>query len=135
MTTWILAVLALWVAQTFLPTTMRLVQAPDMSNSTMDHLKGKDNAPELSIMGGRANRALDNLQQALPVFLTLALLLEIRGVTDSLAIQGAMVFFVARVLYVPAYMVGILGVRSTVWFASWVGLGMMIAALLGSGIS
>jgi hypothetical protein len=33
-----------------------------------------------------------------------------------------------RVLYVPAYLSGVPGLRSAVWVASWVGLCLMLAA-------
>ena len=34
------------------------------------------------------------------------------------------------VLYVPAYLTGVPGVRSAVWVGSWVGLAMMLAPFL-----
>jgi uncharacterized MAPEG superfamily protein len=130
MTPWILAVLGLWVAQTFVAAGFRTVLAPNPQEATWDHMKGKDRPPEPSLLGGRAARAQQNMAEALPVFLGLALLLEVQGTTSSLAWQGAAVFLIARVLYVPAYMAGILGVRSTVWGIGLVGLGMMVAAVL-----
>ncbi len=129
MTPWILAVLALWVAQVFLAAGFKTVLAPDPQAAVHDHLRGKDRAPEPSIIGGRAARAQQNLAEALPVFLGLALLLEARGNPPVLAGQGAAVFLVARVLYVPAYLSGIVGLRSLVWAAAGVGLAMMVAAV------
>ncbi|MFK7929726.1 MAG: MAPEG family protein, partial [Myxococcota bacterium] len=48
---------------------------------------------------------------------------------QSLANLGALIFLGARILYVPAYLSNILGVRSVVWGVSWIGLGLMIGAL------
>jgi uncharacterized MAPEG superfamily protein len=77
----------------------------------------------------RAERALTNMYEALPVFLAIGLLLVVRGVNDGLAIQGAWIFLISRIVYVPAYLAGVFGIRSVVWVVSWVGLVMMIVAL------
>ena len=70
------------------------------------------------------------MYEALPVFMTIALLLVFRGVNDGLAMHGAWIFLVSRIFYVPAYLAGIFGVRSAIWVVSWVGLVMMIIALM-----
>jgi uncharacterized MAPEG superfamily protein len=69
------------------------------------------------------------MQEALPVFLALALLNVFLG-TGALATTGATVFLIARVLYVPAYLAGITGVRTLIWAASVVGLVMMLGPIL-----
>ena len=63
------------------------------------------------------------------MFLTVALLHEIRG-TGEAAVPWALGFFSARVVYVPAYLSGVPGLRSTAWMLGWVGLGGMIVTLL-----
>lgn len=127
---WIFAVLALFVAQTLLPSTIRyLLAGPGLWERLRIALGSRDEEPPLSQRAIRAQRALANLHEALPVFMTLALVLEIRG-ADELATRGAAVFLGARVLYVPAYLSGITGLRSTIWMASWVGLALMVAALV-----
>ena len=126
---WILAVLALWVVQTFLAASFNTVFAPEPSAATLDHMKGKDHKPEPTKLGGRAERARNNMLEALPVFLAIALLLQIQGDASTLAQAGAAVFLGARILYIPAYLVAIMGVRTLVWAGGWVGLGLMIAAL------
>jgi uncharacterized MAPEG superfamily protein len=130
MVSWILAVLALFVIQSMLPACFRyaLDKADGVAWRTI--LGPRDEQPPLPVMGGRAARALGNLQESLPVFLTLALLHVFQKTEAGLAEQGAAIFLVARVLYVPAYLSGIGGVRSLVWSVGWVGLGLMIAALL-----
>jgi uncharacterized MAPEG superfamily protein len=47
-----------------------------------------------------------------------------------LATTGATVFLVARVLYVPAYLAGVMGLRTLIWVASLVGLVLMLLPLL-----
>lgn len=130
MIAWILAVLGLFVVQTLLPSTLRYILAGAGSAHRLRAALGpRDEQPPLSPLGRRARRALGNMHEALPVFLTLAMLHVVQKTTASLANHGASLFLVARVVYVPAYMSGIMGVRSAVWVVSWVGLAMMIAAL------
>lgn len=133
MTPFILAVLGLFVVQTIVPTALRYFTQPALRPHLGDALRARDTPPPMPLVGSRADRALANLQEALPVFLGLALLVELKGVAAGLATQGALVFLIARVLYVPAYLTAIAGVRSTVWSVSWLGLGMMIATLLRAG--
>lgn len=132
MVTWILAVLALFVTQTLLPPTIRyLLAGPGVGDRLRIALGPRDVQPSLSPVGARAERALANLHEALPVFLTLALLhVALRTATAS-ASYGAACFLAARVLYVPAYLSGVPGLRSALWVASWVGLAMMLLALRG----
>ena len=125
----ILLVLALFVLQTLLPASFRYMSGPDMGRKLALALGPRDNPPPQSVMGGRAERALANLHEALPVFLALALLNMIVG-TAPLAVTGATVFLVARVLYVPAYLTGLLGLRTLIWAASLFGLELMLVPLL-----
>lgn len=129
MTPWILAVLGLFVAQTLLPPTLRyLVAGEGLGVRLWLALGPRDQEPPLPRLGARAQRALANMAEALPVFLTLALLHAQQGTDGS---RGAAVFFVARALYVPAYLSGVPGVRSAVRVGSWGGLAMMMTALRG----
>jgi uncharacterized MAPEG superfamily protein len=133
MIAWILAVLGLFVGQTLMPPTIRYVFAgPGTAQRLRVALGSRDREPPLSPIGGRAQRALENMHEALPVFLTLAILHVVQQTQAPLAGHGAALFFVARLLYVPAYIAGIPGVRSAVWVVSWIGLAMMLAALSAS---
>ena len=129
-TRWILACLALFVAQTLLAPTIRyLLAGPGVGDRLRVALGPRDVQPPLSPIGSRAERALANLQEALPVFLTVALLHVALRTPAASAVDGAACFVVARLLYVPAYLSGVPGLRSLLWVASWVGLGMMLVAL------
>lgn len=131
MIAWILAVLGLFVLQTLLPPVLRyLLAGAGTTQRLRVALGARDEQPPLSPLGGRAQRALDNMHEALPVFITLAILHVVQKTAAPLAVHGAALFLLARVVYVPAYMSGVAGVRSAVWVVSWVGLAMMIAALV-----
>jgi uncharacterized MAPEG superfamily protein len=127
----ILAVLALFVIQTLLPASFRyLLAGPGTAGRLKLALGSRDTQPPMPPAGARAERALTNMHEALPVFLALALLHVFRGSESALAVQGAWIFLVARAFYVPAYLSGVFGLRSLIWVASWVGLMMMLMALL-----
>jgi uncharacterized MAPEG superfamily protein len=127
----ILGFLALYVAQTLLPAICRyLLAGPGIGARLKIALGPRDVQPPLPIVGARAERALTNMNEALPVFVVIALLLVVRCVDDGLGIQGAWIFLISRIVYVPAYLAGVFALRSAIWVVSWVGLIMMIVALL-----
>lgn len=126
----ILLVLALFVVQTLLPASFRYMRGPDAGRKLAQALGPRDDPPPQSVIGGRAERALANMQEAMPVFLALALLDLIVAPQAPLAVTGATVFLVARLLYVPAYLAGIMGLRSLIWMVSLVGLVLMLLPLL-----
>ena len=130
MTLPLLAALMLWFGQVFFASSFRTYLAPNPKETLQDHMRGKDEIPEPSMLGKRAARAQNNYLESLVVFLPLALLHEIQGTTHGLAVQGAWLFVVARAVYVPAYLVAVFGLRTTVWTAAFVGLGMMVYPLL-----
>jgi len=126
MTTWIFAVLGLFLLQTLLPSSLRYFGSENM---LMNAVGPRDEPPPMPVSGARAQRALNNMMEAMPFFLTFALLLLFQNKVTALATTGAMVFFIARTIYVPAYISGIPFIRSTCWMGGWVGMGMMLSAL------
>src|SRR5690348_4359236 len=70
----ILLVLALFVLQTLLPNRFRERRDPQGGSTLAYALGPRDDWPPLTRLGGRAERALENMKEALPVFLALALL-------------------------------------------------------------
>lgn len=130
MTLIVLLVLALFVLQTLLPGRFREPVQPGAPNKLAENLGPRDQMRPLTVVGQRAARALANMQEALPVFLGLALMNMIVAPDAPQAVTGAWIFLAARVLYLPVYMAGISVVRTLIWVVGWVGLGLMIAPLL-----
>jgi uncharacterized MAPEG superfamily protein len=126
----VLLVLALFVIQTLLPASFRFMAGGEIGAKLAAALGPRDHPPPQSVIGARAERALANMHEALPVFLGLALMNMILGTAAGMAITGATVFLVARVLYVPAYLAGVPGLRTLIWLGGWVGLVMMLLPLL-----
>jgi uncharacterized MAPEG superfamily protein len=126
----ILLVLALFVLQTLLPGRFREPFPEGGKGKLMENLGNRDHVRPLTVVGERATRALANMHEALPVFLALALLNMIVGTAAGLAVTGATLFLVARVVYVAIYVAGVPVLRTLVWAVSWVGLALMIAPLI-----
>jgi uncharacterized MAPEG superfamily protein len=126
----ILLVLALFVIQTLLPGRFREPPAPGGPGVLAENIGPRDHVRPLTVTGQRAARALANMQEALPVFITLALLDVILAPQASLAVTGAWLFLVARVLYVPLYLLGVPVARTLAWAAGWVGLILMLMPVI-----
>ena len=126
----VLLVLALFVIQTLLPGRFREPAADGTQGKLIENLGNRDFQRPLTVVGQRASRALANMHEALPVFLALALMNMIVGTAGDTATTGAVIFLVARALYVAIYMAGIPVVRTLAWAAGWVGLVLMLMPLL-----
>ncbi len=126
----ILGTLGLFVFQSLLPLLIHyFFSGPGVGERLKWALGPRDEKQERSDPCERAQRAFNNLREAMPVFITLALL-SLHFDKSEEALLGAQVFLGARVLYIPVYMSGIPMIRTLVWTGSWVGLAMMIATLL-----
>jgi len=89
----------------------------------------RDSEPRpLSPVTARLLRAQANLFETLPLFAAAVLLTVIAQRTGPLTHWGALIYLVARVVYVPLYAIGVSGLRTLVWVVSLAGLLMVIAA-------
>lgn len=83
-----------------------------------------------SVVAGRLERALNNLLETYPALVALALALVVTGKVGGIAAAGAWIWLIARVAYVVLYAAGIPVVRTIAWFASIIGLVMMLIRLM-----
>jgi uncharacterized MAPEG superfamily protein len=87
----------------------------------------RDNAPDAKgVYCGRATRALGNFVENYGAFVAMDLALIATGHTGG---WGAVVWIVARIVYLPLYLVGIPVVRTLCWTISIIGLLMMLSRL------
>lgn len=116
---------ALLVAQIFL-------QAGSAGDRGPTYLLGaRDEARTTrSVLAGRFDRALRNFLETYPAFIALAVALVFTGKTGGIAETGAIIWLVARIVYVVLYAAGVPMVRSVIWFVSLVGLAMMFIRLM-----
>ncbi|MBV8683906.1 MAG: MAPEG family protein [Caulobacteraceae bacterium] len=89
----------------------------------------RDESSPLPTNAGRAQRAFDNFKETWPAYIALALALAVTGRTGGTGALGAWIWFIARLVYIPLYLMGIPGVRTLVWGVSAAGLILMLARL------
>jgi uncharacterized MAPEG superfamily protein len=79
------------------------------------------------VHAGRATRALRNFLETYPAFVALALGLIVAGKSGAF---GAALWFWARAIYLPLYLLGIPYLRTVAWVAAAGGLVLMVIRLL-----
>ncbi len=124
LTTIILLVLALYGVQIFLQETSRF------GFDLWSIVDNRDHLPEMSVVAGRLERAKNNMLEALPIFLALALLALVKGGDQGDVAHAASIFLIARVVYVPAYVSGVPMLRSLTWLVGVASLAMMALPLI-----
>ncbi len=83
----------------------------------------RDQAPEISAAAGRLKRAYGNLMESLPIFAIVVLMSHVTRQAGDATVIGAYMFFIARVLYVPAYLYDWpYALRTLFWFVSIIAL-------------
>jgi uncharacterized MAPEG superfamily protein len=121
----ILLVLTLLLVQAFLPGKFLADQiGPE------GQMGPRDNLPEPSVELSRSRRALANLQETLPIFLTLAILCIIYDAQTWLSLAGATLFLLARIAHLICYLRALSPWRSYSFGVSLIGLILMAIPLL-----
>ena len=85
----------------------------------------RDNEGPPNLLTARAEKALRNFLETYAVFIALAVATELSGRSDVFTQWGAIIWFVARLVYLPLYVTGVQDIRSLVWFISAIGLALM----------
>ncbi|MBF9043397.1 MAPEG family protein [Rhodobacterales bacterium HKCCE4037] len=98
-------------------------------------MSARDREPSrpLSDLGGRLQRALNNHFEGLILFTAAVVLVSLSGRGSGFTAACAWVYLGARVLYVPAYALGLRPWRSLVWFTGFLATIAMVVAVLFSG--
>ena len=81
----------------------------------------RDDLPEPTRELARSRRALANLQETLPIFLTLAVLSIAMGQVGAISLLGAWVYLLARTAHLYCYMKGLTPWRSVSFLVSLIG--------------
>ena len=97
---------------------------------TADQMGPRDALPEPTVELGRARRALANLQETLPIFLTLGVLLVVYGIDWWLVHLGGALYVAGRVAHLVFYMKGLTPWRSIAFGVSMLGIFSLAAALV-----
>jgi uncharacterized MAPEG superfamily protein len=75
-------------------------------------------------------RALRNFLETFPVFVAAVLLVHVLGRESTLSESGSGLYFSARLVYLPLYAAGVPLLRSLVWNAAFVGIVLLLLALV-----
>ena len=78
-------------------------------------LSSRDEARTLTGITARLDRALSNSVTAMALFAPAILILALKSGFGPTTLTAAQAFLIARVLYVPAYGMGITGIRTLLW--------------------
>ena len=90
----------------------------------------RDTPEDCNGFPARTDRAAKNMLENMVLFTALALVATVGGVTDPHVELGARIFFWARLVYIPIYMIGIPVARTAVWAISIVGMGLIFASIV-----
>ena len=90
----------------------------------------REGFPELKGWAGRATRAHKNMVQNMALFVPLVLAAVVANKTNATTLLGAQIFFWARVVHAPIYIIGIPWARTAAWTVSVIGLIMIFSQLL-----
>jgi len=84
----------------------------------------------LAPVHGRLRRALDNLLESAPVFLSLALVAHLAGRVGPPVEAGIAMFLAGRLAFLPAYASGLPWLRTVCWHVAGIGLVLMLIGVL-----
>lgn len=87
-----------------------------LENSLMQGLGPQDTYPEvLNKYAQRAERANHNFKETLPFAVAFLIALPMTGKADANTAMAAWTYLIARTAYLPAYIIGIPGLRTLIW--------------------
>ena len=90
----------------------------------------RDNVPTLKGTAGRLQRALNNHFEGLILFTLAVVVVTLGGQSSGLTATCAWIYLAARILYVPAYVLGWVPWRSAIWAVGFAATMLMILAAL-----
>lgn len=121
--------LVLALVQILLPASLRTGETGLAYNAGPRDTDG----PPVGTMTARLRRAEKNLFETLPIFAAALLTAHVASRGGSLTWWGAMLYFWARVVYLPLYAFGVPYIRSLVWVVSLIGVILILVAILTPG--
>lgn len=124
----ILGLMTLFLIFSWLPVSLAKYQAYGASCLISSHDTG--NLPPLPEWGQRAVRAHDDLRENYPGFAVAVLLLAFSGGFTRYTAAAALVFLVARLVHMPADIIGIPWLRTLSWLAGFAATIYLLAMAL-----
>ncbi len=127
-----LTMLALSVALLFV---LVIIQAAagTQAQGAMTMANNRDNLGPPSVWQARTKRCVDNHREGLIMFAPLVLIAAHQGISTSLTVLGAQLFFYSRVAHAVVYLAGLPYIRPIFWAIGIVGTIMIFLALFNIG--
>ena len=102
-----------------------------LANGLATQAGNRDTLPPPKTFHGRASRTVANHIEGLVMFAPLVLLAAIISVSTPTTVLGAQIFAYARLAHAVIYLLGLPWLRAVAWAAGMVGIGMMLAGVMG----
>ena len=127
-----LTMLALSVALLFV---LVIIQAAAgaAAQGAMTMANARDNLGPPSVWQARTKRCVDKHREGLILFAPLVLIASQQGISTSLTVLGAQLFFYSRVAHAVVYLAGLPYIRPIFWLVGIIGTIMIFLALFGIG--
>jgi len=93
----------------------------------------RDNLGAPSVWQARTLRCVDNHREGLIMFAPLVLIAADMGISNTLTVWGAQLFFYSRVAHAVVYLAGLPYIRPVFWTIGLIGTAMVFLALFGIG--
>lgn len=95
------------------------------------NMSPRDNPlPRLSLLAERLARAQANFFETFPLFAVAILIVAVTQTYSLYSYWGALIYLIARIIYLPLYAFGVPKIRTLVWLISIMGLLLIILPLL-----
>ena len=122
---WILAGIGAYLVNVYLAGMLLFARVGPVA-----YMGPRDALPEDSIYRARALKSAANFIENLPIFLTLGVLsFVVEGTDQALAVLGAQIFVLSRLVYMLVYVAGVPFIRPLVFTVGALGLILMGYAL------
>ena len=90
----------------------------------------RDTPVQLTGKAGRLQRAMNNHFEGLILFSIACVVVSVSDQSTGFTATCAWIYLIARILYVPAYVLGLSPWRSAIWFVAFVATVLMLLAAL-----
>lgn len=78
----------------------------------------------------RLNRAIDNLKEAIAIFIPINIAVQLLGLSNETTALGAQIFVAARIVHAIVYTLGIPWIRTGAWAVGVVGIILVASPLV-----
>ncbi|MEO0328990.1 MAG: MAPEG family protein [Pseudomonadota bacterium] len=100
------------------------------ANGFMGLVGSRDDEVLTQGVGGRFERAYYNMLETFPIFVALVLCVQVTESWSTTSAMAVQLYFWGRVVYIPAYIIGIPFLRTIVWAVSMAGILLLAWPLL-----